>query len=79
MTNINRCMTICMSTCFILACHLVQLAAQPSNLRSTVEEEHHRYCVVGAGPAGLQLGHFLEKNKRDYVILERAAQRYVYM
>lgn len=29
------------------------------------------YIVVGAGPAGLQMGYFLEKNKRDYIILER--------
>uniref|UniRef100_A0A7N8WNL2 FAD-dependent oxidoreductase domain containing 2 n=1 Tax=Mastacembelus armatus TaxID=205130 RepID=A0A7N8WNL2_9TELE len=29
------------------------------------------YCVLGAGPAGLQMGFFLSKAKRDYVILER--------
>ena len=34
--------------------------------------EHHRYCVIGAGPAGLQLGHFLHRAARDYVIFERA-------
>ena len=28
-------------------------------------------CVVGAGPAGLQLGFFLQQARRDYVILER--------
>ncbi|KAM3597235.1 uncharacterized protein V6R79_001729 [Siganus canaliculatus] len=32
---------------------------------------HHEYCVLGAGPAGLQMGHFLSKANRDYVILER--------
>uniref|UniRef100_A0A667X2L5 FAD-dependent oxidoreductase domain containing 2 n=1 Tax=Myripristis murdjan TaxID=586833 RepID=A0A667X2L5_9TELE len=32
---------------------------------------HHDYCVLGAGPAGLQMGHFLSKTKRDYIILER--------
>ncbi|CDQ67826.1 unnamed protein product [Oncorhynchus mykiss] len=32
---------------------------------------HHDYCVLGAGPAGLQMGHFLSKSQRDYIILER--------
>ncbi|KAM6957111.1 FAD-dependent oxidoreductase domain-containing protein 2 [Aplochiton taeniatus] len=32
---------------------------------------HHDYCVLGAGPAGLQMGYFLSKAQRDYVILER--------
>ena len=32
----------------------------------------HERCVIGAGPAGLQLGFFFEQQKRDYVILERA-------
>ncbi len=31
-----------------------------------------RYCVVGAGPAGLQLGHFLAEAGLDYVVFERA-------
>uniref|UniRef100_A0A8C8JV81 FAD-dependent oxidoreductase domain-containing protein 2 n=1 Tax=Oncorhynchus tshawytscha TaxID=74940 RepID=A0A8C8JV81_ONCTS len=32
---------------------------------------HHDYCVLGAGPAGLQMGHFLSKSQREYIILER--------
>ena len=28
------------------------------------------YLIIGAGPAGLQLGYFLEKANRDYLILE---------
>ena len=35
---------------------------------------HHKYCVIGAGPAGLQIGYFLERAKRDYVVFERANQ-----
>ncbi len=31
---------------------------------------YHDYIIVGAGPAGLQMGYFLEKAKRDYLILE---------
>ena len=30
------------------------------------------YVIVGAGPAGLQMGYYLEKAKKRYVILERA-------
>lgn len=30
------------------------------------------YIVIGAGPSGLQLGYFFEKNKLDYCILEKA-------
>src|SRR6266508_4098479 len=28
------------------------------------------YAVIGAGPAGLQLGYFLQRAGRDYVVLE---------
>ncbi len=28
------------------------------------------YIIIGAGPAGLQLGYYLKKNKRNYLILE---------
>lgn len=34
--------------------------------------EHHAYIILGAGPAGLQLGHFLQS--QDYLILERGTQ-----
>ncbi len=29
------------------------------------------YLIIGAGPAGLQLGYFLQRDGRDYAILER--------
>lgn len=32
---------------------------------------HYDYCVLGAGPSGLQMGHFLSRAKRHYIILER--------
>jgi cation diffusion facilitator CzcD-associated flavoprotein CzcO len=35
------------------------------------EVSHHDICVIGAGPAGIQLGQFLTEAKRSYVILER--------
>ncbi|XP_072225751.1 FAD-dependent oxidoreductase domain-containing protein 2 [Leuresthes tenuis] len=43
----------------------------------TSSNDHHNgtrrydYCVLGAGPAGLQMGYFLSKARRDYIILER--------
>lgn len=33
-------------------------------------QTHHDYLIIGAGPAGLQLGYYLEKAGRDYLILE---------
>jgi thioredoxin reductase len=34
-------------------------------------EEHFDYLIVGAGPAGLQMGYFLQKAGRRFCILER--------
>jgi len=34
----------------------------------------HQYIIVGAGPAGLQMGYFLEQAGLDYVILESEAR-----
>ncbi|GFN81983.1 FAD-dependent oxidoreductase domain-containing protein 2 [Plakobranchus ocellatus] len=33
---------------------------------------HHDYCVVGAGPSGLQMGYFLQTSGRNYIIFERS-------
>jgi cation diffusion facilitator CzcD-associated flavoprotein CzcO len=33
--------------------------------------EYHRYVVIGAGPGGLQIAHYLEAAGRDYVVLEK--------
>ena len=35
--------------------------------------EHHEYCVMGAGPGGLQAAEFLRAAGRDYVVFEKAA------
>ena len=29
-----------------------------------------RYVIVGAGPAGLQMGYYMEKHGLDYIVLE---------
>ena len=34
-------------------------------------EPHVRYVVVGAGPGGLQIAHYLESSHRDYVVIEK--------
>jgi thioredoxin reductase len=33
-------------------------------------EQHHETLILGAGPAGLQLGYYLQQAGRDYLILE---------
>ncbi|XP_069855525.1 FAD-dependent oxidoreductase domain-containing protein 2 isoform X1 [Dipodomys merriami] len=33
---------------------------------------HRDYCVLGAGPAGLQMASFLQRAGRDYAVFERA-------
>ena len=33
---------------------------------------YHDYCVIGAGPAGLQMGYFFQKANRSYVIFEKS-------
>ncbi|KAM7114271.1 FAD-dependent oxidoreductase domain-containing protein 2 isoform 2-T2 [Molossus nigricans] len=33
---------------------------------------HRDYCVLGAGPAGLQMAYFLQQAGRDYAVFERA-------
>ena len=35
--------------------------------------EAHKYCIVGAGPGGLQLAYFLQQAGRDYIVIERNA------
>ena len=32
--------------------------------------KYYEYLIVGAGPAGLQMGYFLNQAQRDYLILE---------
>ena len=34
-------------------------------------DEFFSHCIIGAGPAGVQLGYFLHEQSRSYVILER--------
>lgn len=36
-----------------------------------MSNKYYDYLVLGAGPAGVQTGYFMDKNNRDYLILER--------
>ena len=40
----------------------------------TPPDATHKYCIVGAGPAGVQLGEFLYEEKLDYVMIDKASQ-----
>jgi hypothetical protein len=42
-----------------------------SELMATTTEANHRYLIIGAGPAGLQLSYFLQQAGADYLTLER--------
>lgn len=33
---------------------------------------YHDYCVLGAGPSGLQAAYFLQRAGRDYLVFERS-------
>ncbi|XP_063796385.1 FAD-dependent oxidoreductase domain-containing protein 2 [Pseudophryne corroboree] len=35
------------------------------------QQTTHDYCVLGAGPGGLQIAKFLEDSMRDYIVFER--------
>ncbi|XP_013411120.1 FAD-dependent oxidoreductase domain-containing protein 2-like [Lingula anatina] len=52
---------------FLSKCVLLVLLC----LVSGSSQSFHEYCIVGAGPGGLQLGYFLKTSNRDYVIFER--------
>ncbi|XP_071548276.1 FAD-dependent oxidoreductase domain-containing protein 2-like isoform X2 [Panulirus ornatus] len=59
--------------CFLVTFPLlVLLLVCCASVLASVDSISHDYCVIGAGPAGLQMAYFLHQAHRDYVILERA-------
>lgn len=64
-------------SCFVLLVLIGLVKCSSDNHHHQHQHHHngsyHDYCVLGAGPSGLQIGFFLNKAKRDYVILERNA------
>ena len=57
----------------VFFCYVFYLGSCRGETPSPIEVmSDHDYCVIGAGPAGLQLGFFFEKAGRDYIIFERS-------
>uniref|UniRef100_A0A8C9U9I7 FAD-dependent oxidoreductase domain containing 2 n=1 Tax=Scleropages formosus TaxID=113540 RepID=A0A8C9U9I7_SCLFO len=52
-------------------CFCCSIIISPALLADHCLTHRHDYCVLGAGPAGLQMGYFLSQTQRDYIILER--------
>ncbi len=59
---------IILLTLYSLSCSIPGVLATNDNSSPTTRD----YCLIGAGPGGLQMGYFLQRAKRDYVIFERA-------
>lgn len=59
-------------TCVFLLTSCVLLMTPLTFALTPDSHRYHDYCIVGAGPAGLQLGHFLDRAGRDYVVFERS-------
>ena len=60
----------------LLALLLALPATAAADGRTHSAGERHDYCIIGAGPAGLQLAHLLEtvpSGARDYVVFDQAA------
>ena len=45
-----------------------------TNSQCLSKEKRMDYLIIGAGPAGLQLGYCLQQSGRDYLILESGSQ-----
>lgn len=55
-------------TLFTVACVVNIADALQQHTGSNTE-----FCIIGAGPAGLQLGYFFQKSGMDYIIYERSS------
>jgi thioredoxin reductase len=55
-------MKICVSSILFLLYYVTELGASSC---------HHQFCIIGAGPGGLQLGYFFQQAGSDYVIFEK--------
>jgi cation diffusion facilitator CzcD-associated flavoprotein CzcO len=51
---------------------LLLMAAGKMRARAEKDPENHDYCIIGAGPAGLQMAYFLQQAGREYVVFERS-------
>ncbi len=48
-------------------------AAIGTSSSSAGAPEYHRYLIVGAGPGGLQLSHYLDTAERDYLVVDKVS------
>ena len=60
-----------MRTARALAAAALVAAAAASAADDAVRPTFVRYLIVGAGPGGLQAGHYLDSAQRDYLILDK--------
>ena len=64
--------------CLLVAVLVTDVTSDPSVTNETKDDHSkltsvfHEYCVIGAGPSGLQMGFFLERAGRDYIIFEKS-------
>ena len=61
---------------FVLSCSCLLAPFSSASAEAATATQgavtNHRYCVIGAGPGGLQIGYYLQKAGRDYIIFEKA-------
>jgi cation diffusion facilitator CzcD-associated flavoprotein CzcO len=57
---------------YVLLALLAAVGALSMCLASVVGNGGYHTCIIGAGPGGLQLGHFLNRKNRNYAVFERA-------
>ena len=60
---------ICCVKMLFVACIVMQLASTLA-----AQNTQHDYCILGAGPGGLQVGHLMLKRGWDYITFERNAR-----
>ncbi|KAK7087884.1 FAD-dependent oxidoreductase domain-containing protein 2-like [Littorina saxatilis] len=77
--TLSRCLSktltsraVALTLVFQLTSYCVLLLTSLTLALTPDPDRYHDYCVIGAGPGGLQIGHFLEKANRDYIVFERS-------
>eukprot|EP00466_Bigelowiella_natans_P005854 jgi/Bigna1/78919/fgenesh1_pg.58_\ len=55
----------------VAACHLLALVDGGTSSSHKRKVGFSDYCVIGAGPAGIQMAHFLQKASLNYIVFER--------
>ena len=57
--------------------HAGAAAAATTTATTKTHHQHHQFCVIGGGPAGIQLGYFFARAGLDAIVYERSAGRAV--